>query len=132
MHDAQSCARQHRHDGFGHHRHIDGHSVAGDQAQFGEGVGGPAHFVFELGVGDAPGFAERFALPVQRDPIAVAGLDMAVYAVVGDVDFAADEPFRHRGIGVVQNIGERGVPGQSVGLLGPERQPVCLGVTVEL
>ena len=86
----------------------------------------------QLGVGDVAAVADGFALPVDRDPVAVAGLDVAVDAVVGDVELAADEPLGDRRVGPVQHLGERCVPGQPVGLLGPERQPVLLGLAVQL
>ena len=62
------------------------------------------------------------------DPVAVAGLDVAVDAVVGDVELAADEPLGERRLRPVQHLGERCRPRQPVGLLRPERQPVLLGL----
>ena len=129
---AEARAGQHRDDRLGHHRHVDGDPVAGDQAEVGEGVGGLADLGLQFGVGQRAGVADRLALPVDGDAVAVAGLDVAVDAVVGDVELAADEPLRERRVGPVQHLGERGVPGQPVGLLGPERQPVLLGLAVQL
>ena len=125
---AEARAGQHRDDRLGHHRHVDGDAVAGDQAEFGQRVGGLAHLGLQLGVGQRAAVADRLALPVDRDPVAVAGLDMPVDAVVGDVELAADEPLGDRGLRPVQHLGERRLPGQPVGLLRPERQPVRLGL----
>ena len=121
MHDPQSCARQHRHDRLGHHRHVDGYPVPGHHAEFGERVGGPTDLVFELGVGDRARVTDWLTLPVDGDALTVAGFDVPVHAVVGDVEFSTDEPLGDRGAGPVQNLGEGGVPGQSVRLGGPER-----------
>src|SRR5215211_7851295 len=57
---------------------------------------------------------------------------MSVDAVVGDVELATDEPLGDRGLGPVEDLVERGVPGQPVGLLRPERQAILLGLAVQL
>jgi hypothetical protein len=46
----ESCAGEHRHDGLGDHRHVDGDPVTGLHAQLGEGVGRPVHLALEIGV----------------------------------------------------------------------------------
>ena len=85
----------------------------------------------QLGVGDRAGVA-GLALPVVGDLVAVAGLDVAVEAVVGDVERAADEPLGEGKLPL-----ERGVevlrPGQQLpGLAGPERLVVGVGLLVEI
>ncbi len=110
VHGAQPRTGQHRDDGLGHHRHVDGHPVAGLQAEFGEGVGSLGHLVLELRVGDVAGVADGLALPVDGDAVSVAGLDVAVDAVVGDVELAADEPLGDGCLGPVEHLGEGGVP----------------------
>ena len=132
VHDAQARAGQHRHDGLGDHRHVNDHPVTGDQAQIGQGVGGLADLVLEFGVGDGAFIAHRFALPVDGDPVAIAGLHMAVDTVVGDVELAADEPLRHRCARPVEHLGEGRLPRQPVCLFGPEGQPVGVGPVVDL
>ena len=132
MHDAQPGAGQHGHYCLGHHRHIDGHPVAGHQTETAQCVGGPADLILELGVGDRASVTDGLTLPVNGDPFTVTRLDMPIHAVVGDVESAADEPLRYRSVGEVQDFGKGGVPGQPVGLFGPERQPVCVGVGVEV
>ena len=131
VHDAQPRARQHRHDRLGHHRHVDGHPVTGDQAQIGQGVGCLADLVLELGVGDGALIAERLALPVDGDTVAVAGLDMAVHTVVGDVELAAHEPLRDRSTRPVEHLAEGRGPRQPIGLFRPEPHPVGIGPLVE-
>ena len=131
VHDAQPRARQHRDDRLGHHRHVDRDPITGDQPEVGQRVGGLADLGEQIRVRQLPAVA-GFALPADRHPIAVAGLDVAVDAVVGDVELAADEPLGERRLRPVQYLVERGVPGQPVGLLRPERQPVGLGLAVEV
>ena len=126
MRESQTCAGEHRDDGLGDHRHVDGHAIAGDQADLDEVVRGLAHLGEQLAVGEVAGVA-RLADPVDRHPVAVALEDMTVDAVVCDVEFASDKPFGERCAGPVEDIGEVGVPVQSAGLLGPEREPVGLG-----
>ena len=132
MHDTEPRARQHRHDGLGHHRHVYRDPVTGDHTEVGQRIGGLAHLVLELGVGDVAGVADGLAHPVDRQPIAVARLDVTVHAVVRDIEFAADEPLGERRLRPVQHLGERRLPRQPVGLFLPERQPVFLGLTVQL
>jgi hypothetical protein len=129
---AQSRAGQDRDDGLGDHRHVDRDAVAGDQAEFGQRVGGLAHFGQQIAVGQRAFLADPLTLPVDRDALAVAGFDVPVHAVVGDVQFAASEPFGKRPRRPVQHLRERGVPREPVGLFGPERQPVLLGLLIQV
>ena len=82
---AEAGAGEHGDDGLGDHRHVDRDAVAGDEAEVGEGVGGLADFGEQVVVGEVAGVA-RFALQVDGDAVAVAGEDVAVDAVVGDVE----------------------------------------------
>ena len=91
---ADARARQHRDHGLGDHRHVDRDPVAGLHAQVDQRVGGLADHVLELGVGDVAGVVLGLADPVVGDPVAVAGLDVPVDAVVRRVELAADEPLR--------------------------------------
>ena len=132
VHQAQPRAGQHRDHGFGDQRHIDGDPVAGHQTEVGQRVGRLAHLGLQIGVGQAAAIADGLALPVNSDPVPEAGLDMAVHAVVGDVELAVREPLGEGRVRPVQHLGERRCPGQSIGLLGPEFQPVLLGFAVQL
>ena len=96
VHHAEPCAGQHRDDGLRDHRQVDRDAVAGDQPQIRQRVGGFAHLGLQIAVGQGAVFADPLTLPVDGDPIAVAGFDVAVHAVVGDVEFAASEPFGKR------------------------------------
>ena len=78
---ADAGAGQHGDRQLGDHRHVDGDPVAPLDAEALEHVGEPADLVEQLGVGDGAGVA-RLALPVVRDLVAPAGLDVAVEAVV--------------------------------------------------
>ena len=50
---------------------------------------------------------------------------MAVDRVVAEVGHAADEPFGERRLAVVENLLERLVPVDELGLLGPELVPAA-------
>ena len=64
-------------------------------AELEEGVGGLADLALEVREGDRPRVA-GLADPVVGDLVAQAALDVAVDAVVGDVELAAGEPLRER------------------------------------
>ena len=129
---AEACAGQHRHDGLGQHRHVDRDPIAGHQAEVGQRVGRLGHLRKQLGVGDLTAVVLGLALPADRHPVPVARLDVSVDAVVGDVELAADEPLRDGGFRPVEDLVERGVPGQSVGLFRPECQAVFFGLGGQL
>ena len=97
-------AREHHRGQLGHHRHVDRDAVALRDAELGERVRDAARLVQEPLVGDRLRVA-RLAFPVVGDLVAEAGLDVAVEAVVGDVQRAADEPLRERRVPL-----EDGVP----------------------
>ena len=59
-------------------------------------VGEALGLVEQLGVGDLAPRVGVLALPVEGDAVAVAGVDVAVEAVGGGVQLAADEPLRER------------------------------------
>jgi hypothetical protein len=78
---ADPGAGEHRDDGLGDHRQVDRDRVALADAELGQGVGGLADLTLQVGIGDGAGVA-RLALEVDRDLVAVAGLDVPVDAVV--------------------------------------------------
>ncbi len=133
---ADARAGQHRHDGLGDHRHVDRDPVAGGDAEVGQRVGGLADEVLQLGVGDRAlvlgGVVDRLADEVEGDLVAASGLDVAVDAVVGGVELAADEPLRERRVVPVQDAVPAGVPREALGLLGPEALAVGGGAFVGL
>ena len=112
-------ARQHRHRRFGDHRQVDVDPVALDHAKSLEGVGEALHLGVQFGVGDRAGVA-RLALPVDGDPIAVAGSDVAVEAVRRGIELAADEPLGVGQLPVEDRRPLRVPVEQFGGLRGPE------------
>ena len=127
----QPRARQHRHDRFRDHRHVDRHAVPGHQPKLGQRIRRPRHLDQQLRIRDGAAVADRLALPPDRHSVTVARLDVAVHAVVGHVELASDEPLGHRRLRPVQHVGERCLPRQPRGLLGPEPQPVDVGLPVQ-
>ena len=129
---ADPRAGQHGHDRLGDHRHVDGDAVALAHAERLEGVGRLLHLAVQVGVGDGPGVA-RLALEVDGDAVAVAGLDVAVHAVVGGVELAAHVPLRERRAAPVKGGLEVLAPGHVLpGLFGPEALVVGLGGGIHL
>ena len=87
----------------------------------------PLDVAVQVGVGDL-GLLALLPAPVEGDPVAVAGLDVAVEAVVGGVDPAVGEPLVERRLGVV----EPGLRLREPVELGGELQPPGLGVARRL
>ena len=127
---ADPRAREHRDDDLGDHRQVDPDDVALADAELLERVRSLCTSRVQLGVGDRALLA-LLAGPVERDPVAVAGLDVPVQAVVGHVEPAVGEPLVERRVRVVQHRRERLVPVQGSRLLGPEGVRVELGPRVE-
>ena len=100
---ADPGAGQHRDRQLGDHRHVDRDAIAGLDAELEQRIGGLAHLALEVGVGDRPGVA-GLADPVIGDLVAEAALDVAVDAVVGDVELAADEPLRERQVPLERRV----------------------------
>ena len=73
----------------------------------------------------------RLALEVNRNALAAAFEHVAVEAVVSHVDFAVFEPLGEWSFAPVQGFGERLVPVEFVGLLGPETESVLCGLVVD-
>ncbi len=127
---ADAGTRQHRHRQLRDHRHVDAHPVATLDAELAERVGEPADAGEELGVGDRPGVA-ALTLEVVRDLVAPSRLDMAVQAVVGDVQLAAEEPLGEGKV-PLEDLVERAVPAHVLfRLLCPEGLGVGLCLVVE-
>ena len=94
---AEAGAGQHGDHRLGDHRHVDGDLVPGPHTELGEGVRRLADRGPQFGVGDRPRVA-RLALPVEGDPVAESRRHVAVDAVDGHVELAADEPLGERGL----------------------------------
>ena len=100
---ADPSAGEHRDDDLGNHRQVDADDVALADAALLERVGAALDVGEQLGVRDVALLA-LLAVPVERDAVAEAGFDVAVQAVVGDVQLAAGEPAVERGLGVVERL----------------------------
>jgi hypothetical protein len=122
---------EHRGHRLGDHGHVDGDAVALADAQALEDVREALDLVGQLGVRHAS-LVPRLALPQQRHAVAVARLDMAVEAVVGDVELAVGEPLREGRVGPVEYLGERRVPVECVRLRRPERISVAGRLGIQL
>ena len=124
-------AGQHRDRQLRDHRHVDRDPVAGLDAQLLERVGRLADLAQEVAEGQRPGVA-RLADPVVGDLVAETALDVAVDAVVGDVELAAGEPLRERQL-PFERLVERLRPADPLaGSLRPERLEVRLRLGVQV
>ena len=126
---ADARAGEHRHRDLGDHRQVDRDDVALAHAERRQRVGELLDVAVQVGVGDVELFALLTA-PVVGHAVAVAGLDVPVDAVVGDVELAADEPLRERRVRPVQHLVPLGVPVERFGALRPEGL-VVLGLLVD-
>ena len=109
---------QHGHDRLGDHGHVDGHAVAGLDAEGLEGVRRPAGPLEQLGVGDVESVALGLADPVQCHLVTPACCHMTVEAVHRGVERAVGEPAGERRL-PLEHRRERGVPLEGPRLLGP-------------
>jgi len=118
---ADARAGQHGDGELGDHGHVDADAVALLGAVALEHVGVLAHLFVQLAVGVADeAFAGIVRLPDQRELVA-ALFQVAVQAVLCDVELAADEPL-HLGLVEVplQHLVPLLAPGKGFGLCGPE------------
>ena len=131
MGGAQTGARQHRDGQFGDHAEVESDTVALLDAEIGEAVGDLTDLFVQLLEGDDPGVA-GLTLPVEGDLVA-PGLQMAIEAVVRDVQLSVGEPLEERCLGIVEDLLRLLEPGDPLQrLLLPEAKPVLLGLFVDL
>jgi hypothetical protein len=123
---ADPRAGEHRHDDLGDHREEDADDVLRADPAVLERVGRLLDLAVQVRIGDVELLA-LLAAPVEGDAVAVAGLDVAVDAVVGDVELAVGEPLGERRVGPVEHLVGLLVPVQRLGLLGPEPLVVLVG-----
>ena len=129
---ADPGAGEHRDRQLRDHRHVDRDPVARADAELLERVGRLLDLALEVGVGDRPRVA-RLADPVVGDLVAEAVLDVAVDAVVGDVQLAADEPLRERQVPLERRRRTASIQVMRLaGELRPEGLGVALGLVVEV
>jgi hypothetical protein len=124
-------AGQHRDDDLGNHRQVDPDHVALADAEILERVGEALDVAVQVGVGEIALLALLTA-PVVGDPIAPAGLDVAVEAVDRGVEAAVLEPLVEGRVGVVQALARRPVPVEQLGRLAhPPRLGVDCGLLID-
>jgi hypothetical protein len=111
---------------LGRHAHVDGDAIALLDAEGFEGAGEALNFGVQFGVGEAANLA-GFAFPDERGLLGALaagfGIDVAIEAVVAQVEFAADEP-----LGPGQIPLEDLVPGLEPVQLAGHAGPECLGI----
>ncbi|MNC41636.1 hypothetical protein D3C75_904100 [compost metagenome] len=132
VHGADACAGEHGTGGFGDHRHVDAHPVALVHAQLLERIGQAADLLVQLAVAEVPGLGGIVALPDDRGLFAAPG-QVAVEAVVGDVQLAALEP---TGLPLAQVAMVHAAPGfepveEQARLFGPEQLRLLDGLPVQ-
>ncbi len=132
VHRPDTGAGEHGVGGLGNHRHVDADPVALFHAAALQHVSQAADVVVQLAVGDVRGFAGVVAFPDDRDLFAAA-FQVAIDAVVGDVQLAALEP---GGLAFPQVAVVDAVPGlepieEGLGLLAPELVGVLDGLAVQ-
>ncbi len=120
---ADPGAGEHGDGRLGDHGQIDGDAVAFFDADFLERVGKAADFVLELAIGVGgdfmPAVFDRLAFEGDGGLVAVAEVDLALKAVVGEVGLGADEP---PGVGhvPVEHFRPGRKPVKLAGDIGPE------------
>ena len=129
---ADSRAGQHGVGRFGDHRHVDADPVALLHAAALQHIGQAADVAVQLAVGDVGGLGRVVAFPDDRDLLA-ALFQVAVDAVVGDVELAALEPGRLalRQVAVVHRVPGLEPVEEGLGLLAPEGFRVVYRLLVE-
>ena len=88
-------AGQHRDRQLRDHRHVQRHAVAGLHSEFLQNIRELANFAMQILISQHARVA-RFALPDDRSLVLVGAEQMPVEAVVRQIEFATDKPFRVR------------------------------------
>ena len=126
MGQAETGAGLHGHHGLDAHRQVDHHAVAHVEVQGLQRVGELADPVVQLLIGNL-GDGAVVGFEDQRGLVA-ARCQMAVQAVVGNIEFAIGKPFVEGRGGFIQRLRKRLLPGQQFArLLGPEPFVILLG-----
>ena len=103
------------------HAHVDRDAVALGHAQRLQRVGEAIHFALEHAEGQHARIA-RLAFPDDGGLVAARRMRVAVHAVVGDVELAADEPFGPRRV-PFQHVLPRREPVQALRFVRPRSLP---------
>ena len=117
VNDAEACAGEHGHGKLGNHRHVDGDAIAGlESAEIAKHCGGFVDADVKLAIGeDLRGFVFGFGDEDEGGFVFVLG-EVAIDAVVGGIEFAADEPFPEGRAGSVERFAPPLVPMEKVGV----------------
>ena len=129
---AQAGAGQHRDRQLGGHGQVQRDPVAAlEAAEVPQQRGELVDPDVQLLVGDVlDGLGLQLGDEVDRGLVAVLG-EVAVHAVVGGVELAADEPLPERRIGEVQRLVPRLVPGEHVGIFFEALREVLLAEAIQ-
>src|SRR5438552_2546774 len=128
MNNAEAGAGEHGDGKLGNHRHVNGDAVAGfEAAEIAEHGGGFVYANVKLAIGeDLRGFVFGFRDEDEGGFVFVLG-EMAIDAVVGGVEFAADEPFPERRVGGVESFLPLFVPVEKIGVVVEALRKIFLG-----
>jgi len=116
---ADARASEHRRRQLGDHAHVDAYVRALLDAKLLQRVGEAHDVLLQLAEGDLAAVVLRLAFPEVSDLVLETVLDVAVDAVVADVELAADVPLRVGGLPLVQ-LGPGLEERDAFGLVGPE------------
>ena len=107
-------------DAFNGHRHVDDNTVTLLDAHTTQGIGKFGNLGEQLLVGHLSYFAV-VGFEDQGNLVALASFDLTIQTVVRNIQLAVGKPLEERGVGLVQHLGKRFLPGDQVtGTLGPE------------
>src|SRR5271166_2983766 len=129
MDRADARAGEHRDHCFGNQRHVDRNAVAGFNSETLEGVTTLTDLVGEHLIGQHPGVA-RLAFPDKRRLVAAGSAQMAIEAIVRNVELTADEPFGEGRI-PSERFCERFEPVQFSSTFGPKTLRILSGTPIE-
>ena len=118
MDRADARTSQHRDRSFGNGRQINNDAIALADFVSLQNVCEPAYFSVQLLVSERSLFA-RLAFPQNCGLVAAVGGEMSIQAVLGKIEFSADEPFRKRRF-PFQDFSPRLLPGKLLRLARPE------------
>ncbi|MNJ28184.1 hypothetical protein D3C77_227130 [compost metagenome] len=132
MHCTDTGAGEHGHGRLGHHGHVDDHPVTLLHAKFAQQSGQARHFVAQLHIGELLLAAGHWRVINQRGLLTTPLFDLMVQGQVAAVEATVGKPLMGA-IGVfTEGLQWLAVPGQVIGLIGPERSRIGdgMGVTV--
>ncbi len=130
VHSSQPGSRQHGDRGFGDHRHVDDHAVAGTYAVAAQHTGEPGHEIRQFRIGVTPLDAQHGGVIDQGLLVPAASLHISVQGVIGSVEDAVGKPSVQRCTAGVDGVVRRGRPGNVRGGIQPEFRRLFQAVRV--